>query len=112
MKGGAQPLRFAVLVMSAAGAAEAYSFSAAAIARGWTLLRVFFFAEGAPLATSDAGIAPWRELLQQAPSSDLWVCATALARRGNGVPAAGVKSGGLVRLAELTDSSDLILPFH
>ena len=98
--------------MSAAGAAEARSFSAAAIARGWTLVRVFFFAEGTLLAASDAEIAPWRELQQQAQSGDLWVCASALARRGGGAVAAGVRSGGLVQLAELAGESDLILPFH
>ena len=87
-------------------------FSAAAIARGWTLLRVFFFAEGTLLATSEAEIAPWRELRQQARSGDLWVCATSLTRRGGGAPAAGVKAGGLVQLAEMANETDLILPFH
>ena len=101
MKGGAKPLRFSVLVRSADGTAEALRFSTAAIERGWTLLRVFFLAEGTLLATSDADLAPWYELQRQARSGDLWVCASSLARRGGGAPAAGVKAGGLRQLASL-----------
>ncbi len=112
MKGGAEPRRFAVLILSATGAAEALSFSAAAVARSWTLVRVFFFAEGTLLATSDAAITPWRELQRQAGSGDLWVCASSLARRQGDVVATGVSTGGLVQLAELADGSNLMLTFH